>query len=65
MNKRIKKALINLFEKHRIVFWYDGKKELRQDFETLDLEDVEKIELINNEFGVKYRILREARIKIF
>lgn len=51
--------LQRLFKKHRIVFWYDAKKELREDFEALDLTDVEKIELNNNEFGVKYRVLRE------
>jgi uncharacterized protein (TIGR02687 family) len=59
MNDRIKKALIKLFEKNRIVFWYDGKKELRQDFDALELEGIEKIELANNEFGVKHRLLRE------
>ena len=52
--------LQRLFEKHRIVFWYDEKKELRQEFEFLNLPSVEKIELNDNEFMVKYRILREA-----
>lgn len=58
MNK-IQQALDKLFEKHRIVFWYDVKKELRADYDALELAGVEKIELTNNEFGVKYRILRE------
>lgn len=58
MNK-IKEALIKILDRHRIVFWYDAKKELRNDFETLDIPSVEKIELNNNEFGVKHRILRE------
>ena len=35
---RIKQALNRLFEKHRIVFWYDAKKELRADFESLQLD---------------------------
>ncbi len=56
---RIAQALTKLFEKHRIVFWYDSKQELRADFEALTLEEIEKIELNNNEFGVKYRILRQ------
>lgn len=56
---RITHALIRLFDKHRIVFWYDTKKELRKEFESLDLPDVEKIEQNNNEFAVKYRLLRE------
>lgn len=56
---KISLALERLFQKHRIVFWYDNKHEFRKEFEFLSLPDVEKIEIINNEFGVKYRILRE------
>ena len=59
MNCRIAQALSRLFERHRIVFWYDAKRELRADFEAVSLEGVEKIEIANNEFGIKYRILRE------
>ncbi|MBN2373124.1 BREX-1 system phosphatase PglZ type A [bacterium] len=59
MNDRIAQALTKLFERHRIVFWYDTKQELRDDFETLQLTGIEKVELKNNEFGVKHRILRE------
>lgn len=57
---RITQALTRIFDKHRIVFWYDAKKELRKEFEALSLAGIEKIELINNEFGIKYRILRKA-----
>ncbi|MDQ0291491.1 BREX-1 system phosphatase PglZ type A [Oligosphaera ethanolica] len=59
MNDRIAQALTKLFDRHRIVFWYDAKQELRDDFEALQLLGVEKLELINNEYGVKYKILRE------
>ena len=59
MSDRITQALSRLFDRHRIVFWNDVKKELRAAFDALQLEGVEKIELANNEFGVKYRILRE------
>ena len=59
MENRIAQALTRLFDRHRIVFWYDAKQELRTDFETLQLADIEKVELTNNAFGVKYRILRE------
>ena len=55
----IKAPLSKLFKKHRIVFWYDADRELRADFEALKLPDLHKIELDNNEFKVKYRILRE------
>ncbi|QFY90726.1 BREX-1 system phosphatase PglZ type A [Magnetovirga frankeli] len=59
MNDRIAQALTKIFDRHRIVFWYDAKQELRDDFEALQLPGVEKLELINNEYGIKYRLLRE------
>ncbi|MFQ6759453.1 MAG: BREX-1 system phosphatase PglZ type A [Deltaproteobacteria bacterium] len=59
MNERIAQALINLFDRHRIVFWYDVKHELRDDFEALSLPGIEKLEVSNNEYCLKYRILRE------
>jgi uncharacterized protein (TIGR02687 family) len=55
---RMTQALSRLFEKHRIVFWYDSKQELHQDFEDLDLPEIEKREIANNEFGLKHEILR-------
>lgn len=56
----ITKALKKLFkDKHRIVFWYDAKQELSSEYEALELAGVEKLELLNNEFALKYRILRE------
>ena len=57
---KISSAISKLFEEHRIVFWYDANKELRQEYEALEIPGVEKIEIINNEYGVKYHILREA-----
>lgn len=59
MSSQIAQALTKLFDRHRIVFWYDAKQELRNDFEALQLPGVEKLELTNNEYGVKYKILRE------
>ncbi|EAM48199.1 BREX-1 system phosphatase PglZ type A (plasmid) [Crocosphaera watsonii WH 8501] len=59
MDKNISQALHKLFERHRIVFWYDPEKELRSDFEKLELADIEKIYINNNEFGIKYRVLRQ------
>ena len=57
---QIETALSKIFDRHRIVFWYDVKRELRAEFDALALPGVEKIVLGNNQFGVKYRILREA-----
>jgi uncharacterized protein (TIGR02687 family) len=65
MSDRITQALNKLFERHRIVFWYDTKQELRSDFESVSLLDVEKLEIANNEYGLKYRVLREAPTQKF
>ena len=59
MNDRIAQALTKLFDLHRMVFWYDAKQELRGDFEALSLPGVEKLELTNNEYRLKNRLLRE------
>jgi len=56
MNDRVGNALSLLFERHRIVLWYDARRELRDEYEALELPDIEKVELTNDEFGVKYRI---------
>ncbi len=56
---KISSVLNKLFQRHRIVFWYDSKNELRQEYEAPTILGVEKIELDNNEYGVKYHILRE------
>ena len=65
MNDRIAQALTRLFERHRIVFWYDAGRELRADFDALELAGIEKLELTNNEFGIKHKILREHRTQKF
>lgn len=57
---RIQQALTKLFERHRIVFWYDAKCELRIDFNAFSQPEIVKLELTNNEFEIKYRVLREA-----
>jgi hypothetical protein len=61
----IKNPLTRSFKKQLIVFWYDTDKELRSDFEAVDLPGVNKIELSNNEFTVKYRLLREEPDRLF
>ncbi|MCK0165742.1 BREX-1 system phosphatase PglZ type A [Marinobacter sp. S6332] len=64
-SQRIAHALTKLFNRHRIVFWYDAKQELRSDFEAVSLPDVEKLEIANNEYGLKYRVLRDASTQKF
>lgn len=58
MTDRIKAGLTRLFEEHRIVFWYDAARDMREAYEAVDLPGVEKVEVANNEFGLKYRMLR-------
>jgi uncharacterized protein (TIGR02687 family) len=61
----IEAALSRLFERHRIVVWTDELHELRGEFDALDLGDVVKIALANDEFGVKYRVLRAEQTSRF
>jgi hypothetical protein len=42
MNNLFAQALTQLFDQHRIVFWYDTRQELCDDFETLSLPNIEK-----------------------
>jgi len=51
--------LSKLFDKHRIVFWYDALQELCKDFENVELEGVEKQVVNNNEFGIKVLVLQK------
>lgn len=60
MHDRIALGLANQFDKHRIVFWYDAERDFREAYESVSIPGVEKIEIDNNEFGLKHRILREA-----
>jgi uncharacterized protein (TIGR02687 family) len=62
---KIQNALERLFKKHRIVFWYDQEESLRGDFDAISLPGVEKVEIANNEFGLKYRLLREQAAQKF
>lgn len=59
MNPNIIKALEKQFKTKRIVFWYDEACELGNEFAELAIDGVEKIIINNNEFGTKYRILRQ------
>ena len=45
----IQEPLKKIFDRHRIIFWYDTDKELCADYEALDLPDVIKVELANED----------------
>ena len=53
MNK-IEEALSKLFNMHRIIFWYDENEELKEQFNELVLEGIEKVVVDNNQFYIKY-----------
>ena len=59
------KILLQKFENNRIVCWRDIKCELHDEFDALNLPDVKKIEVQNNEFSVLYRVLRAEPEKKF
>jgi uncharacterized protein (TIGR02687 family) len=59
MTDRISASLARLFESHRIVFWYDTARDMRAAFDGADLEGVTKLEIANNAFSLKYRMLRQ------
>jgi uncharacterized protein (TIGR02687 family) len=64
MSDRIAAALARLFEEHRIVFWPDPTGEMREAYEAVNLPGVTRVEVANNEFGLKLRMLRrEAESK--
>ena len=47
-----------LFQEHRIIIWYDEGGSLKDEFDSINL-DINKLELNNNEFGIKVKILYE------
>ncbi len=58
MNK-IEEALSKLFTKHRIILWYDDNAELREEFDELTLDGIEKMMVDKNEFYIKYLTHKE------
>lgn len=57
----IQASLTKLFEKkeNRIVIWYDAKKEFTSIYDELSIPGVEKIEVKNNEFGIKRKVFHD------
>ena len=56
--RQIKQSLGKLLEDERydVFFWYDTKAEFRREYEKLNLENLIKYELNNNEFNLRYEI---------
>jgi uncharacterized protein (TIGR02687 family) len=58
--KRVHEGLSRVFQRNRLVFWYDPNGEWAQVFEGYAADDVVKLKVAGNEFGTKVRIARES-----
>lgn len=54
---KIAESLKVIFENERVVFWFDDEEKMREQYEEINLEGVEKIVVANNEFKVKHRVI--------
>ena len=54
MNDSLKKNLEAAFKKHDVLFWYNTDDESYELFDSLDLDDVKKLKIEDNEFYIKY-----------
>jgi uncharacterized protein (TIGR02687 family) len=57
--KQIHDSLERVFDRHRLVFWYDGTGEWTDTYNTFEHPKVTKIEVRNTEFGTKVRIVQD------
>lgn len=62
---KIQQSLEKLFEKHRIILWYDVEEAFTDDFEALDFKHVTKIRVEGNQFATKVRILHQEKEQSF
>lgn len=57
--KQIHDSLERVFERNRLVFWYDATCEWIEDYNSFEHAKVTKIEMRNTEFGTKVRIVTD------
>lgn len=53
---KIQDSLQKLFDKHRVVVWYDAAQNLQLEYAAIDIPEVQKLEVNNNELAIKYRL---------
>ena len=58
-NNKVQAVLEKIFSQYRLVFWYDDTAEMTNLFDAIQIPDVEKVTIQNNEFTLKYRIVLE------
>ncbi|MCY4562400.1 MAG: BREX-1 system phosphatase PglZ type A [Flavobacteriaceae bacterium] len=63
MSKSITESITKLFERHRVVFWYDEQEEFREEYDGLSIDGIEKIEGKNNPFKIKVTIRKKLTQK--
>ena len=56
---QIAESLNKLFDSHQVIFWHDEKAELLDSFQELILPGVECIQVNNNEFYIKHRVVKQ------
>lgn len=59
INTKVQAALEKLFQQYRLVFWYDDKAEMTELFKSLQIPQVEKVVIENNEFTLKHKFIIE------
>ena len=59
INSKVQSALEKLFQQYRLVFWYDDKAEMTELFKGLQIPQVEKVVIENNEFTLKHKFIIE------
>lgn len=59
--KRIHDSLQRVFQRHRLVFWYDATGEWVQTFKAYPDDTVAKLAVAGNEFATKVRIVRDPQ----
>ena len=57
--KRIHDSLHRIFERHRLVFWYDATGEWERTFHAFPDEAITKLTVDGNELGTKVRVVRD------
>ncbi|BAF69861.1 BREX-1 system phosphatase PglZ type A [Nitratiruptor sp. SB155-2] len=59
----IESRLKELFNEQKIIFWYDENGELKDEFENIEIDGVKKLEIDQNEFGIKVEVLTNKKQK--
>ncbi|MRR07378.1 MAG: BREX-1 system phosphatase PglZ type A, partial [Deltaproteobacteria bacterium] len=57
--KRVHDSLQHVFQRHRLVFWYDPEGQWAKAFETFQGNNIQKIKVEGTEFGTKVAIHRD------